>query len=458
MTESKNRLARVCLVGRPNVGKSTLLNRMCGSRVSIVEPTAGVTRDRIAVKARLFSGADERWVEVIDTGGVGIVDRDDLGPHVEEQVMTAMAGADLIIFLVDGRDGITPLDQRVAESLRGADIPVVLCVNKVESDEISWGTDEFRRLGVGQGPYPISAQNGVGLTKLYECLCETLEKDIFLEKPLEEEEPTMKLAVVGRRNAGKSTLINVLAREERMIVSEIPGTTRDSVDVVFERDGKRFIAIDTAGVRKKKSIADAIEFYSDTRSYRSIRRADVVVLLFDMTVPISSIEKKLARYVIDQHLPVVLASNKWDLSETTVKEFRRELDIELRGLSWAPFMTLSAKHGRGIDKLVERAEDLYKQGRHRVTTGELNRVLERALTARVPNSKGYRAKVNYATQAEISPPTFVLFVNDKRLFSKDYLRYLTNRIREELPFKDVPVRIVLREKDRKERETKESIS
>ncbi len=458
MTESNHRLARVCLVGRPNVGKSTLLNRMCGSRVSIVEPTAGVTRDRIAVKARLFNGVDERWIEVVDTGGVGIVDRDDLGPHVEEQVKTAMAGADLILFLVDGRDGITPLDQRVAESLRGVDLPVVMAVNKVESEEISWGTDEFRRLGVGDGPYPISAQNGVGLTQLYECICETLDKEAFLEKPLEEEEPTMKLAVVGRRNAGKSTLINVLAREERMIVSEIPGTTRDSVDVVFERDGKRFIAIDTAGVRKRKSIADAIEFYSDTRSYRSIRRADVVVLLFDMTVPISSIEKKLARYVIDQHLPVVLASNKWDLSETTVKAFRQELDIELRGLSWAPFVTLSAKHGRGTDKLVELAEALYKQGRQRVTTGELNRVLERALTARVPNSKGYRAKVNYATQAEISPPTFVLFVNNKSLFSKDYLRYLTNRIREELPFKDVPVRIVLREKDRTERETKESIS
>jgi GTPase len=458
MTDSNHRLARVCLVGRPNVGKSTLLNRMCGSRVSIVEPTAGVTRDRIAVKARLFNGADERWIEVVDTGGVGIVDRDDLGPHVEEQVKTAMAGADLILFLVDGRDGITPLDQRVAESLRGIGLPVVMAVNKVESEEISWGTDEFRRLGVGEGPYPISAQNGVGLTQLYECICETLDKESFLEKPLEEEEPTMKLAVVGRRNAGKSTLINVLAREERMIVSEIPGTTRDSVDVVFERDGKRFIAIDTAGVRKRKSIADAIEFYSDTRSYRSIRRADVVVLLFDMTVPISSIEKKLARYVIDQHLPVVLASNKWDLSETTVKAFRQELDVELRGLSWAPFVTLSAKHGRGTDKLVELAEALYKQGRMRVTTGELNRVLERALTARVPNSKGYRAKVSYATQAEISPPTFVLFVNDKSLFSKDYLRYLTNRIREELPFKDVPVRIVLREKDRKEREAKESIS
>ncbi|MCH2105729.1 MAG: ribosome biogenesis GTPase Der [Planctomycetes bacterium] len=455
MTDDSNkRLARVCLVGRPNVGKSTLLNRMCGSRVSIVEPTAGVTRDRIAVQARLFRGRHERWVEVIDTGGVGIVDRDDLGPHVEEQVSTAIGSADLVLFLVDGRDGITPLDRKVADSLRGAGLPVILCVNKIESEELEWGTDEFRRLGVGDGPFPISAQNAEGLTEVYEQVIEHLGSDRFLEKPPEEERPTMKLAVVGRRNAGKSTLINQLAREERMIVSEIPGTTRDSVDVVFERDGKRFVAIDTAGVRKKKSIADAIEFYSDTRSYRAIRRADVVVILFDMTEPISAIEKKLARYVMDHHSPVVIAANKWDLSERTLKEFREDLDLHLRGLSWAPFVKLSAKKGKGIDQLVEKAEGLFEQGQQRVGTGELNRVLERALTARVPNSKGYRAKIHYATQAEVSPPTFVLFVNDKKLFTKDYIRYLSNRLRKELPFEDVPVRIVLREKD-KDRETKE---
>jgi len=448
MVDSNQRLARVCLVGRPNVGKSTLLNRMCGSRVSIVEPTAGVTRDRIAVQARLFRGADERWVEVIDTGGVGIVDRDDLGSHVEEQVATAIASADLVLFLVDGRDGLTPLDRQVADSLRGSDLPVLLCVNKVESEELEWSTEEFRRLGVGERPFAISAQNAEGLTEVYEELIELLGTDRFLEKPVEEDRPTMKLAVVGRRNAGKSTLINQLAREERMIVSEVPGTTRDSVDVVFERDGKRFIAIDTAGVRKKKSIADAIEFYSDTRSYRAIRRADVVAILFDMTEPISSIEKKLARYVMDHHLPVVLAANKWDLSEKSVKEFREDLDVHLRGLSWAPFVKLSAKEGRGIDQLVVRAEELFEKGQYRVTTGELNRVLERALTARVPNSKGYRAKIHYATQAEVGPPTFVLFVNDKKLFTKDYLRYLSNRLRQELPFEGIPVRIVLRDKDR----------
>jgi len=458
MMDSNKRLARVCLVGRPNVGKSTLLNRMCGSRVSIVEPTAGVTRDRIAVQARLFSGTDERWVEVIDTGGVGIVDRDDLGPHVEEQVSTAIKSADLVVFLVDGREGLTPLDRHVADSLRGSELPVLLCVNKVESEELKWGTDEFLRLGVGEGPFVISAQNAQGLTEVYERVAELLGPDRFLEKPALEERSSMKLAVVGRRNAGKSTLINKLAREERMIVSEIPGTTRDSVDVVFERDGKRFIAIDTAGVRKKKSIADAIEFYSDTRSYRAIRRADVVVIMFDMTEPISAIEKKLARYVMDHHLPVVLAANKWDLSEMTVKEFRSELDIQLRGLSWAPFVKLSAKEGRGVDHLIEHAERLYEQGQRRVTTGELNRVLKRALTARAPNSKGYRAKIHYATQAEVGPPTFVLFVNNKRLFTKDYLRYLSNRLREELPFEGIPVRIVLRDKDREHREPSESIS
>jgi GTP-binding protein len=448
MVDTEKRLARVCIVGRPNVGKSTLLNRMCGSRVSIVEPTAGVTRDRITVQARLFRGASEHWVEVIDTGGVGIVDRDDLGPFVEEQIKTAIANADLILFIVDGRDGVMPLDRRVADSLRGSPLPVLLCVNKIESEELRWGTDEFRRLGMAEGPFPMSAQNAEGLTEIYERIVELLGDERFLAQPISEDLPPMKLAVVGRRNAGKSTLINQLAREERMIVSEIPGTTRDSVDVVFERDGKRFIAIDTAGVRKKKSIADAIEFYSDTRSYRAIRRADVVVILFDMAEPISAIEKKLARYVIDHHSPVILAANKWDLSTRTMKEFREELDIELRGLAWAPFMRLSAKNGRGIDQLVARAEELYQRGQQRVTTGELNRVLERALTARVPNSKGYRAKVHYATQAEVGPPTFVLFVNDKRLFNKDYVRYLTNRIRKDLPFEEIPVRIVLRDKDR----------
>ena len=445
MTDAANEpspLPRVAIVGRPNVGKSTLLNRMCGSRVSIVEPTAGVTRDRIAVAARLFSGNPEHWVEVIDTGGVGIVDRDDLGPHVSEQIQSALAVADLVLFVVDARDGPTPLDREVGKLVRAIELPVLLVVNKAEGDELKLGAAEFLTLGAGEGPFAISAQNGEGLEPLYERMIELLPGSTYDERPVQE--PVMKLAVLGRRNSGKSTLINRFAREERMIVSEVPGTTRDAVDVLFERDGRRFVAIDTAGVRKKSSMTDAIEFYSDARTYKGGRRADVVLLLFDVTEKISSIEKRLARYVVDHHKPVVLAANKWDLVEGyTPEDFRKYIDAQLPGLSYAPICFLSAKTGQGVEEVLQLAEELFEQAQRRVGTGELNRVLERALKARAPGAKGYRARIRYATQAEVSPPTFVLFVNDKKHFGKDYLRYLSNRLREELDLAEVPVRLVL---------------
>lgn len=447
MTDAKPtprvRLPRVAIVGRPNVGKSTLLNRMCGSRVAIVEPTAGVTRDRVAVPSRLTGAFGRRWVEVIDTGGVGVVDRDDLGPLVEAQVDTALASADLVLFLVDVRDGITPLDREVASLLRRSELPVLLVVNKTEGRTLEWDVDAFRRLGVPSEPMPISAQNGGGLTDLYERMIEHL--------PGAPEEnpgatPVMKVAVVGRRNAGKSTLINQLAREDRMIVSEIPGTTRDAVDVIFDRDGQTFVAIDTAGVRKRNKLEDAIEFYSEARSRKTIRRADVVVLLFDVTQKLSATEKNLARYIIDHYKPVVIGANKWDLvRDLTPDNFQAYIDQELAGLSFAPVVFLSSKEGRNVDAMFALAKEMFEQSKERVTTGELNRVLQKALEARSPSSKGYRVRLRYATQAEVSPPTFVLFVNDKRLISKDYLRYLQNRIRAELPFKEVPVRIVLRD-------------
>jgi GTP-binding protein len=442
--QTGRKLPRVVIVGRPNVGKSTLTNRMCGSRVSIVEPTAGVTRDRVAVPAELRTPRERRWVEVVDTGGIGIVDRDDLGPLVEEQIRLAIATADVVLWLVDARDGITPLDEDVARRLRGLDRPLILVANKAESRAHQWDAGEFHRFGVSDGPYAISAQNGEGLDDLYTRILEILPPEEESEEPVAP--PVMRLAVVGQRNAGKSTLINALAREDRMIVSEVPGTTRDSVDVLFERDGQSFVAIDTAGVRRKRSIQDAIEFYSDARSHRSVRRADVVVLLFDVTKPLSWIDKDLARYCLDHHKPVILGANKWDLAQGyTPEDFRKYIDAELPQLDFAPIAFLSARDGKGVDEVLQLALELFGQAQHRVTTGELNRVLEKALEGRGPSAGGHAVRIRYATQAEVRPPTFVLFVNDKTLLNKDSIRYLQNRIREELPFPEIPVRIVLRD-------------
>jgi GTPase len=359
-------------------------------------------------------------------------------------VRIAVETADVVLFMVDARSGVTPLDREVARRLRGAERHVLLVVNKVESDALEWEIDAFRSLGVGGEPFAISAQNGTGLEALYERVSELLPPP---GPPVPERAPPVQIAIVGRRNAGKSTLVNAFAREDRVIVSELPGTTRDAIDVIVERDGEAFVLIDTAGVRKKSRMEDAVEFYSDARSHKAIRRADVCVLLFDATREISSIEKRLARYVIEHYKSVVLGANKWDLvpEGTTPEDFRDYIDKELSGLSFAPVSFLSAKTGQGVSETFALCRELFTEAGGRIGTGELNRVLERALAARSPTSKGQRVRIKYGTQAGVHPPTFVLFVNDKSLVGKSYLRYLENRIRAELPFAEVPIRIVLRD-------------
>lgn len=439
-------LPRVAIVGRPNVGKSTLFNRLTGSRIAIVEPTPGVTRDRVSAVARLSGDEGERAVELTDTGGIGVVDRDDLGPAVEREITRALERCDLILFVVDARAGLTPPDMEVAARLRKLGRPLVLVCNKVEGERLAWEVDAFRRLGLGGEPVAISAQNGEGIAEL----CDEIQRRLPPPAPDEgAPRPAFKLAIVGRRNAGKSTLVNALAGEERVIVSDVPGTTRDALDVTVEKGGECFTLIDTAGVRKRTKHADAIEFFSFARSYRAMRRADVVVLLFDATERISAVEKRLARYIRDHYRVVILGANKWDLVREGLEpeDFRAYLDQELPGLSFAPIAFLSAKTGLNVDGTLALARELAQRASARIPTAELNRVLARAVESRSPGSRGQRVKIHYATQAETAPPTFVLFVNDARLVGKDYLRYLENRLRELTPLAEVPLRFVVRDKD-----------
>ena len=431
----------VAIVGRPNVGKSSLYNVLAGRRASIVDPTAGVTRDRLTTICEL----NGRFFELVDTGGHGIVDRDDLDEHVERQIAYAMDQAHLILFVVDAREGITPLDQATSELLRRNNRAerVRLLANKVDGPSIEVNIGEFARLGFGD-PLPVSALHGFGRHDLRELISESIA-DAGDEVP---EEPVMKIALVGKRNAGKSTFINSIAGEERVIVSEIPGTTRDSIDVRIEKDGRTILAIDTAGVRKKSKMADDVEFYAHTRATRSIRRADVVLFLIDATVSVGQVDKHLAALISAEHKPCVLVVNKWDLAKgrAGTEDYGNYLAEILPEVSYAPVAFTSAITGRNLYATMDLCAELFKQARTRVGTGPLNQVLQDAIGLRGPKAKhGRRApKFFYATQVSTLPPTIVVFVNSPALVTSGYERFLRNRFREALPFEEIPIRLVFR--------------
>jgi GTP-binding protein len=431
-------LPLVVIVGRPNVGKSSLLNALARERISIVDPRAGITRDRVSAIVEI----EERYIELIDTGGIGIVDSDHLEAHVEEQIRFALERADLILFVVDVQAGINPLDQTVAELLRKNERSVLVVVNKVDSPKHEAEAGQFARLGHGE-PLPVSALHGAGRDALLERILELLGH----AEAGAPEAPVMKLAIVGKRNAGKSTLVNALAGEPRMIVSEIPGTTRDAVDVRFERDGRPFVAIDTAGVRKKSSMDD-IDFYSYTRALRSIRRADVVLLLVDALVPVAEVDLKLASAVLDEYKPAVIAINKWDLATELAKpgDFDEYLARVFPNLSYAPVVFITAKTGRNVGAAVDVALSLHHQAQLRMTTGRLNAALREILALRGPSPKhGTKpVKIYYATQVAVAPPTIVFFCNDPGLVRDDYRRFMQNRLRELTPFREVPLRLWFR--------------
>lgn len=432
----------VAIVGRPNVGKSSLFNSIARTRISIVEPTAGVTRDRVTTIAEV----NDRFFELVDTGGHGIVDRDDLSEHVERQIRFAIEKATLILFLVDAREGLTPLDRSTAELLRRHSARVRIVANKVDEPHMIASLGEFIKLGYGQ-PIAVSAATGLGRHELSELITERLTAE-SAEASAEPSAPVMKIALVGKRNSGKSSFINALAGEERVIVSEIPGTTRDSIDVRFEKDGRVLVAIDTAGLKKKAKLVDDIEFYAYTRAAHSIERADVVLMLIDAAEPVGQVDKKLGQIIAESYKPCVIVVNKWDLAKGKASsgDFGEYLDKVLPEIDFAPVAFTSAIDGRNIDSTIDLATELFKQAQVRVGTGRLNQALQDALARNAPRGrKGSRApRVFYATQVDVCPPTVVVFVNDPSLVREDYQRYLVNRLRESLPYGEIPIRLMFK--------------
>ena len=436
-------LPQVAIVGRPNVGKSSLFNWLAGRRIAIVDPTPGVTRDRLTTPVLV----GERYFELTDTGGMGIEDRDHLTDDVERQIRLAVDAACAVLFLVDVRAGPAPLDDYVAEKLRGMNRPIVLVVNKCDHDRLDSQIGEFHKYGFGE-PIAVSAKQGRGRDELLERIASLLPEKVDGE---DQRDASLKVAIVGKRNVGKSTFINCLAQSERTIVSEVEGTTRDSVDVRFERDGKTIIAIDTAGVRYRGKIQDSVEFYSMSRAERSIRRADVVLHLFDPTEKVSLVDKQLAGYVLENNKPCVFVMNKWDLAKDSAYtgEYGDYLFKVFPSLDFVPMAFITAKEGKNVNRLIELAQSLHTQSQARVTTGELNRVLEATIAANpAPMRMNRTPRIYFGTQVATDPPTIVLMTNGAELFDNTYLRYLLKAFRDALPFKEVPIKLYLRNKKR----------
>ncbi|MCR4795200.1 MULTISPECIES: ribosome biogenesis GTPase Der [Ruminococcus] len=432
----------VAVVGRPNVGKSTLFNKLIGQRLSIVEDTPGVTRDRI------YSKCEWRGKEfmVVDTGGIEPDSDDVILAQMRRQSELAIEKADVIVFVTDIRCGVTADDYAVAQMLLKSGKPIVLAVNKVDNlGEPPMELYEFYNLGLGD-PYPISSVHGHGtgdmLDKVYECLPDSEEKEY--------DEDHIKVAVIGKPNAGKSSLINKIAGEERVIVSDIAGTTRDSTDTVIENEYGKFVFIDTAGIRKKSKVTEKVEHYSVLRAYMAVDRADVCVIMLDAAEGFTEQDSKVAGYAHEQGKACVVAVNKWDLVEKndkTMQEYRTKLENDFSFMSYVPFVFISAKTGQRINKLYELIKYTYEQNSMRISTGMLNDVLSYATTrVQPPSDKGRRLKIYYMTQPSTKPPTFVTFVNRADLFHFSYRRYIENQIRSTFGLEGTPVRFIVRER------------
>ncbi|MFZ0033846.1 MAG: ribosome biogenesis GTPase Der [Sedimentisphaerales bacterium] len=430
----------VAIIGRPNVGKSSLFNALAGEMISIVEPTAGVTRDRVST----IIGRDDKYFELIDTGGYGVVDVQQLSEHIEQQIVTAIESANIVLFMVDVREGIVPLDEVIARLLRKGKFEVIGVANKADTARMFPAAGEFSRLGLGEF-LCISAANNLNKQVLLDRIFERLS-GIESGRPAK---PIMKIAIVGKQNVGKSTLVNAMVGSERVIVSETPGTTRDAIDVRFEKDGKTIVVIDTAGIRKKSKIADSIEFYSYVRATRSIQRADAVLFLIDATADVSEVDKKIAGFIADEYKSCIIVINKWDLAKgtTVTSEYEEYLTQVLPGLRYAPIAFTTATEAKNVQSVLDLAAEIFKQTTTWITTGRLNKAFEAMKAEDVSTAKGgggSRLKVYYATQTAVNPVTILMFVNKPELFEENYRRFIIGRLRDLLPVAEVPIRLLVR--------------
>lgn len=433
----------VAIVGRPNVGKSTLFNRLAGNRISIVEGEPNITRDRIYANIDWLN----RSFILVDTGGIEPANRDIIKSKIKYQAELAIEEAELILFLVDGRSGVTPTDQEVAQLLHKANKKVILVINKVEDfssiDELIW---EFYALGFDE-PLPISAEHGKNTGDLLDRIIANLP----VKEEEQEEEDVLNIAIIGKPNVGKSSLVNYIVGDERVIVSDIPGTTRDAVDTLVEREGVKYNLIDTAGLRRKSRVKESVEYYSVLRTIRAVERADAVLILIDATEGVTAQDKKIAGYAHDSGKAIVIGINKWDLiekDERTMERYRDEVYYQLKFLTYAPVTFISALTGERVDEALELLEYAVDQNSLRIKTGLLNEVLEEAIQLREPPSKkGKRLKLYYATQVATNPPTFAFFVNDPKLMHFAYQRYLENALRKAFGFIGTSIRIKLKERN-----------
>ena len=436
----------VAVVGKPNVGKSTLFNKLVGERIAIVENTPGVTRDRII--------ADAEWQNhrftLIDTGGIELKTDNTIMHQMRVQAEIAIETADLILLLCDGREGMTAADKDVADMLRKQHKKVIVVVNKLDSVKLEERLYEFYNLGLGD-PLPISAEQGLGLGDLLDAI---VDNTATLYQLADDEDGSLHIAVVGKPNAGKSTLVNLLIGENRMIVSDIPGTTRDAIDSRIERGGVEYTFIDTAGLRRKSKIADEVERYSIIRAIAAVDRADVVLMMVDAQTGVTEQDSKIAGIAHNRFIPTIIVVNKWDLIEKDTKTMQKmtgDIRNSLAFMPYAPMLFISAKTGKRAEKIYDKIQYVVTQSRKRVLTAKLNEALIDFVRLKEPPSKnGRRLKLFYGSQVDIAPPTFVIFVNDDTLMHFSYKRYLENKINETFDFDGTPFRLLIRNREKED--------